>query len=119
MTNSSSLISLFAKSIMNKAFFRDFAYFFDLLGPKEAGGVTEVCVNPGKYGSVAGYFDNVQKALSEIKQYDGKENLFITLNPCQPGLLARGYNRTRATCERNILKAKRPREKTLIEFCSF
>lgn len=43
--------------------------------------------------TVAGYFDDPDKAVAAIRQYDGKANIYTTLNPCNPALLARAANR--------------------------
>lgn len=55
--------------------------------------VLESCVFNNKKPSHAGYFENPDKAAEAFQQHDGRGNCFVTLNPCNPALLARGNNR--------------------------
>ena len=77
----------------------------DSLGHLEAGGVTEVRIFPKEryttivnrriyVGSVvSGYYDDYDKLAQDIKPFDSKANIYITINPCIPDLLARAANR--------------------------
>lgn len=68
--------------------------FIEILCHAEAGGVTEVCVNPGGgYHQLVGYFERPEDAAKAIAQYDGKENVYVTLNPAKRDLLARVNNK--------------------------
>jgi hypothetical protein len=45
-------------------------------------------------GHISGYFDNLEQLASAVARYDGRaEATYLTLNPVQPALLARGVNR--------------------------
>lgn len=79
----------------------------ELLGHREAGGVTEVRIFPkdryltingkreyvGK--TVSGYYDNYAKLAEDAAPFDGKGSIFVTINPCKAELLARAINRLR------------------------
>jgi len=79
----------------------------EFLGHLEAGGVIEVRIIPktrymeinGKQTYVgriiSGYYNSYEKLVKDIKPFDGKANIYITLNPCKPGLLARSANRVK------------------------
>lgn len=41
----------------------------------------------------SGYFDDIDKLIAAILQYEGRYTLYQTLNPIEPALLARRYNR--------------------------
>jgi len=76
-----------------------------LLGHREAGGVTEVRIFPhdrylvinnkrsyvGKV--VSGYYDDYEKLALDVEPFDGRGNIYITISPCKPELLARSANR--------------------------
>jgi len=47
----------------------------------------------GGAGTVAGWFDDPQKAAQAVTRWDTKANIYITLNPVNPALLARASNR--------------------------
>lgn len=55
--------------------------------------VLEICIFKNKKPSYRGYFNDPKKAADAIRQRDGRSNCFVTLNPCQQALLARGNNR--------------------------
>lgn len=60
----------------------------------EPGQVREVRIlDVPRLGAVAGYFDNQEALEREVKKYDGRGNIYITLNPVKPALLARANNR--------------------------
>jgi hypothetical protein len=68
--------------------------FIEILSHADAGGVTEVCVNPGGgWQQWVGYFENAADAAKAISQYDGKDNVYVTLNPAKRDLLARVNNK--------------------------
>ena len=47
-----------------------------------------------KYGSTAsGYFETPEALVAAAASYDGKANIYVTLNPVNPALLARANNR--------------------------
>ena len=46
------------------------------------------------YGHTAsGYFDSPEELAAAAARYDGRANIFVTLNPVLPDLLARSFNR--------------------------
>jgi hypothetical protein len=47
----------------------------------------------GRRGPESGYFDDVNKLTAAVKAYDGRENVYMTINPVDPALLARAANR--------------------------
>jgi len=65
-----------------------------------------------KYRSTAsGYFDNIDDAGEAIAAWDGKANLYVTLNPVTPSLLARAVNRINdradaTTADDNIVRRR-------------
>jgi AAA domain len=68
--------------------------FIEILSHADAGGVTEVCVNPGGgYKQFVGYFESPAAAAKAIAQYDGKDSIYVTLNPAKRELLARVNNK--------------------------
>ncbi len=62
-----------------------------LLLRHEQGDVFEVRIpNYGKYKlTAAGYFDNVEAAFASSVPRDGRANIYTTVNPVNPALLAR------------------------------
>ena len=68
--------------------------FLAALGHVESGGVTEVCsFENSKRPTNVGYFNDQAKAAQAIEARDGKGNIFVTVNPVKPALLARYDNR--------------------------
>jgi hypothetical protein len=73
----------------------------EFIGHREAGGVTEVRIIPkSRYifinkrkvyvgRIISGYYVNYEKLARDIEPYDGKANIYVTLNPCKPELLSR------------------------------
>jgi hypothetical protein len=55
--------------------------------------------------TVAGYFDDPDKAAAALIDYDGQANIYTTLNPCDPALLARAANRLIQVGKKNPLTA--------------
>lgn len=70
-------------------------WFLMGLRHKEAGGVTEIRILGTKKGIVSGYYtaDNFKKAVIDIRPFIGKGNIYATLNPVHPDILARAANR--------------------------
>lgn len=67
------------------------------------GDVREVRI-PGydSYGSTAsGYFDSPQALAEAAARWDGKANVYVTLNPVNPALLARRVNRIDSKVKRD------------------
>ena len=42
---------------------------------------------------VSGYYTDYEKAVQDIADYDGKANVYTTLNPCDPKLIRRAENK--------------------------
>lgn len=68
---------------------RNFAF---LLG--SPGEVRELRIIQGR-NIVAGYFDDLDKLAKTAASYSGKAQVYITLNPVNPALLARAENRVK------------------------
>lgn len=88
--------------------------FLTSLGHIEAGGVTEVRIFPkndfrggrtihgkrvfiGK--TVSGYYDDASKLAQDVAPFDGHADIYVTLNPVKPDLLARAANRLEYAAE--------------------
>src|SRR5450759_3647750 len=62
-----------------------------------------------RYGSTAsGYFDSAEALVQAANAWDGKSNIYVTLNPVNPALLARANNRIvpkakNTTCDDDVL----------------
>ena len=71
----------------------DILRFVELLW--RPGDVREVRIPKyNKYGHTAsGYFDSPESLAESAAKWDGKANLYITLNPVNPALMARASNR--------------------------
>ncbi len=77
----------------------------EFLGHLDFGGVIEVRIFPKSYyitirkqrtyvgKVVSGYYDDYEKLARDIEPFDGKANIYVTINPCIPDLLARAANR--------------------------
>lgn len=63
----------------------------DVLHPD--GRVIEARILKTEHGTVSGYFDDKAKLAEAVAPYDGKHNIYVTLNPVSPDLLARANNR--------------------------
>ena len=57
-----------------------------------AGDVREVRI-PTSRRTDSGYFDDPVALAAASRPYDGRENVYITVNPVDPALLARAANR--------------------------
>lgn len=51
--------------------------------------VFEIRIDTEHKGIVAGYFDNVDAAIKWLRRWDGRANIYVTLNPVHPDLLLR------------------------------
>jgi hypothetical protein len=79
--------------------------FLNSLGHISAGGCTEIRILPkeqyiringhreyvGK--TVSGYYTDYAKASQDVTLFDGKENIYATLNPCDKKLMRRAHNK--------------------------
>src|SRR5260370_40769482 len=65
------------------------------------GQVNEVRIpRAGRSGTISCYFDDPGKIADTIARFDGNvPGIYITLNPCNPALLARAANRMRERAE--------------------
>ncbi len=61
-----------------------------LLAP---GTVFELRIPATRRGTISGYFDDAQALAACAAPWDGKANIYVTLNPAEPALLARSANR--------------------------
>ena len=57
------------------------------------GSVIEVRILGTSMGTLSGYFNNHQKLIEAISPHDGNYNIFFTINPVNPALIARSTNR--------------------------
>jgi Protein of unknown function (DUF3987) len=57
------------------------------------GGVVEVRIPGTRRGTIAGYFTDREALAAAVRPWDGTANIYITLNPVLPDLLARAQNR--------------------------
>lgn len=60
---------------------------------KEPGTVTEVRILNTQKGTVSGYYNDYEKLAKDISPYNGKDNIYFTINPVKDELLARSNNR--------------------------
>jgi hypothetical protein len=89
----------------------DVRRFLSLL--HEQGDVFEIRIPKyGKYKlTAAGYFDDAEAALAACESWDGRANVYITVNPVNPVLLARAANRVleraaATTSDQDILRRR-------------
>lgn len=77
---------------------------------RQPGEVVEVRILDRSGRIFSGYFDDWARLEQEVKKYDGRDNVYITLNPCNKALLARSNNRIRkaksgdTTSDQHIIK---------------
>jgi len=57
------------------------------------GGVIEVRIPHTRRGTVSGYFDDMERLIQSVARWDGKANIYVTLNKIPRDLLARASNR--------------------------
>ena len=86
-----------------------------LVGP---GDVHEVRIlNAGREQTVSGYFDDVDRLVAAVLPYDGRANVYITMNACHPALLARACNRLQTRARNTTTDADIPRRRhVLVDF---
>lgn len=60
---------------------------------KEKKDVIEVRILKTRKGTVSGYFNNVKQLLEAISSYIGEYDIYFTINPVDPSLIARANNR--------------------------
>jgi len=80
----------------------------------DTGDVVEVRIPKTRAGTVAGYFDDHKKLATAIQQADGNyqaSGIYYVLNPIEPALLGRAYNRLKeraeyTTADNNILRRR-------------
>lgn len=60
------------------------------------GDVREVRVIHGPGKTDSGYFDDPATMAAAVARYDGRQNVYVTINPVTPALLARAANRIKA-----------------------
>jgi hypothetical protein len=59
----------------------------------EPGAIVEVRILHTRRGTVSGYFDDMAKLADAVSSWNGKSNIYVTLNPVNPDLLSRANNR--------------------------
>ncbi|HXE63190.1 MAG TPA: YfjI family protein [Bryobacteraceae bacterium] len=59
----------------------------------EPGSVVEIRLPKTEKKTVRGYFNDFQKAAAAIRSWDGRHNVYLSLNEVNPDLLARAANR--------------------------
>lgn len=69
---------------------KELQLLFEIFNPE--GEFIEVRLLRTKQGTISGYFNDVDKLLKAIKQYDGKYNIFFTLNPIVQDVASRSVN---------------------------
>lgn len=82
----------------------------------DTGGVFEIRVPKyGKYKSTAsGYFNDIDAAAQAVVRWDGKANIYVTLNSADPALLARAANRIVERAESTTADADVVRRRRLV-----
>ena len=65
-------------------------YLFEIFNPEKK--YVEIRLLKTKSGTISGYFDNVDDLYGNIKRYDGKYNVFFTLNPIVQDVSCRSLN---------------------------
>src|SRR5438128_7649546 len=78
---------------MRKAMNSSVLRFIETLGQRKSGVITEVCIAVGTYYAKVGYFSDANQAAKALAHYDGKQNIYLSLNPVKRDLLARANNR--------------------------
>lgn len=72
---------------MNK---EDLSYLFEIFNPENV--YIESRILKTESGTISGYFDNVDDLYKNIKRYDGRYNVFFTLNPILQDVSCRSVN---------------------------
>jgi hypothetical protein len=69
----------------------------------EPGDVVEVRIpKTTRWGTISGYFDDLDKLATEVHRADRSyrpTGIYYTINPCNPALLGRAYNRLKERAE--------------------
>ena len=80
------------------------------------GDVHEIRVpKTGRLGTISGYFDDAEALADAVESLDGTvPGIYITLNPCNPALLARAANRLRERAETTTSDADIVRRRWLL-----
>jgi len=81
--------------------------FMELI--RAPGEVAEVRIFSDRNGTVSGYFDNWKDLREAVSFYNGKNSIFVTINPVDPDLKARADNRLKTyaqttTSDKDIVK---------------
>jgi len=81
--------------------------FMELI--RAPGEVAEVRIFSDRNGTVSGYFDDWEDLREAVSFYDGKNSIFVTINPVDPDLKARADNRLKpyaksTTADKDIVK---------------
>ncbi|MGH4138276.1 DUF927 domain-containing protein [Clostridium sp.] len=71
----------------------DIEKVLSILNPENE--VLELRILKTTKGTVSGYFNSMEKLAQTTKCYEGKNNIYITLNPCNHELLARCINKVK------------------------
>ena len=74
-----------------------------------SGQIIEIRILEGQHKIRSGYFDDLDSAALNATKLNGKAHVYVTLNPCNPALLARAANRIverpeATTSDRDILR---------------
>lgn len=72
---------------MNKEYLN---VLFDIFNPED--NFIEVRLLKTNRGTISGYFDNVDDLFKAIRRYDGKYNIFFTMNPIVQDVASRSVN---------------------------
>lgn len=70
---------------------------------RNEGDVTEIRILHTKTGTVNGYFDDAEKLAESIQPYVGKHDIYFSINPVNPDLLARANNRLQKYAKQTTL----------------
>lgn len=71
---------------------------------REEGEVSVLQITGTKKGNLVGYFDDLDKLMYITDDYNGTSNMFVSLNPVTPDLLARAKNRTLPRVKQPIIE---------------
>lgn len=66
------------------------------------------------YGTVSGYFDDLHKLAECASDWDGEGNIYITLNPVNPALMARANNRVKRRATDTTADIEIPRRRFIL-----
>lgn len=74
----------------NKMKKEELMYLFEIFNPENT--YVEIRILKTNRGTISGYFNDIDKLFRAIKQYDGKYNVFFTLNPIVQDVSCRSVN---------------------------